>query len=97
MGRDESYPLDRYDYWSTCCAYKSFHDTPHNHQITTCPLLSPVMMTGCAKLKLMWVKRAWLFETTALWTIAMVSMLEKMMIRMRMFGEDEDNSKHLHT
>ena len=95
MGRDESYPLDRYDYWSTCCAYKSFHDTPHNHQITTCPLLSPVMMTGCAKLKLMWVKRAWLFETTALWT--MVSMLEKMMIRMRMFGEDEDNSKHLHT
>ena len=45
-------------------------------------------------MKLMWVKRAWLFETTALWT--MVSMLEKMMMvmrrmmRMRMFHEDED-------
>ena len=63
-------------------------------------------------MKLMWVKRAWLFETTALWT--MVSMLEKMMLgmrrrmmmrmRMRMFGEDEDdedenedNSEHLNT
>ena len=55
-------------------------------------------------MKLMWVKRAWLFETTALWT--MVTMLEKMlmgmrkrmimrkrMMRMRMFHEDEDRGQ----
>ena len=38
----------------------------HGHIIVTCPLLSPVIMTGWAKLKLMWVKRAWLLDTTAL-------------------------------
>ena len=51
-----------YDLSSSPCSMTIGH--PH-HIIVTCPLLSPVIMTGWAKLKLMWVKRAWLFDTTA--------------------------------